>query len=251
MTSSQEFDFVILGAGSAGCVLANRLSECGQFSVHVIEAGPSDLRPLIHIPAGVYHVFKDPAINWNYLSEPEPGCQHRKIDLPRGKVMGGSSSINSMVYMRGHPLDYDRWASEYGLSDWTYSRCLAYFKRCESSDRGADTWRGDSGPLGVTRGKLQNPLLDTFLEAGRQSGQGVSEDLNGYQPEGLARLDSTVKNGRRCSAAVAHLRQHCAAPMSVWPPGRWSDVSLFKATRLRAWKWNVAESLRKYTQIGL
>ena len=186
--------------------MANRLSECGDHSVLVLEAGPMDYKLLVHIPAGVYNVYKDPSINWNYNSEPEPECDDRQIDLPRGKIIGGSSSINSMVYMRGHPLDYDRWAEAHDLPDWSYAQCLPYFKRCESSDRGANDWRGGNGPLGVTKGKLENPLYDALLEAGEQSGQGTSEDLNGYKPEGIARLDSTTKNGLRSSAATAHLR---------------------------------------------
>ena len=211
-TQTKEYDFIILGAGSAGCVMANRLSEDGKYSVLVLEAGPMDHKLLVHIPAGVYNVYKDPSINWNYFSEPEPDCDNRLIDLPRGKIIGGSSSINSMVYMRGHPLDYDRWAEEHDLPNWTYAQCLPYFKRCESSDRGADDWRGDRGPLGVTKGKLQNPLYDALMEAGEQSGQGTSEDLNGYKPEGIARLDSTTKNGLRCSAATAHLRPALKRP---------------------------------------
>jgi len=206
LNNSKEYDYIIIGAGSAGCVLANRLSEDGKHSILIVEAGPMDSKLLIHVPAGVYSVHKDPSINWNYLTEAEAELEAREVDLPRGKVLGGSSSINSMVYMRGHPLDYDRWASESGLDRWDYSQCLPYFKKCESSDRGENDWRGGSGPLGVSRAKLENPLFDAFLEAGAQSGQGNSDDLNGYKPEGLARLDSTTRNGRRCSAAVAHLK---------------------------------------------
>ena len=201
-----EYDYIIIGAGSAGCVLANRLTEGSRNKVLILEAGPMDHKLMVHIPAGVYHAYKDPSINWNYTSEPEPECDDRRIELPRGKVIGGSSSINSMVYMRGHPMDYDRWAKDFGLPDWSYDRCLPYFKRCESSDRGENAWRGSSGPLGVTRGTLQNPLFDALHEAGGQSGQGTSDDLNGYKPEGIARLDSTTRYGRRCSAAVAHLK---------------------------------------------
>ena len=201
-----EYDYIILGAGSAGCVLSNRLSEDPGKKVLLLEAGPMDHKLLIHIPAGVYHVYKDPSINWNYQSEVEAECDHRQIELPRGKVIGGSSSINAMVYMRGHPMDYDRWSRDFHLPDWMFTECLPYFKRSESSDRGASEWRGGDGPLGVTQGQLQNPLFDALLEAGEQSGQGTSDDLNGFKPEGVARLDSTVKNGRRSSAAVAYLR---------------------------------------------
>ncbi|MGI9310400.1 MAG: GMC family oxidoreductase N-terminal domain-containing protein, partial [bacterium] len=192
----QAWDYIILGAGSAGCVLANRLSESGADSVLLLEAGPMDRKLLIHIPAGVYSVYKDPSINWNYAAEAEAGCDGRRIELPRGKVVGGSSSINAMVYMRGHPLDYDRWAAQFNLPRWRYRDCLPYFKRCESSDRGENDWRGGAGPLGVTRGALDNPLFDALMEAGAQSGQGNSDDLNGYKPEGIARLDRTVQNGR-------------------------------------------------------
>ena len=212
MSNKQEYDYIIVGAGSAGCVLANRLSEDSNHSVLILEAGPMDNKLLIHVPAGVYSVYKDRSINWNYESESEPSLDQRNVELPRGKVLGGSSSINSMVYMRGHPTDYDRWASEFGLEKWSYSQCLPYFKKCESSDRGEDEWRGANGPLGVSQAKLENPLFDAFLEAGTQSGQGRSDDLNGYKPEGLARLDSTTKNGRRCSAAVAHLKPALSRP---------------------------------------
>ena len=209
---NREYDYIILGAGSAGCVLANRLSESGEHSVLIVEAGPVDRKLLIHIPAGVYSVYKDPSINWNYTSEAEPDLQQRNIDLPRGKVLGGSSSINSMVYMRGHPKDYDRWNDELGLKGWSYADCLPYFKRGETSERGENEWRGGSGPLGVSRAKLENPLFDAFLAAGKSSGQGHSEDLNAYKPEGLARFDSTTRDGRRCSAAVAHLKPSLSRP---------------------------------------
>jgi choline dehydrogenase len=207
-----EYDYIILGAGSAGCVLANRLSESGEFSVLVIEAGPMDNKLMIHIPAGVHSVYKDPSINWNYHSEQEPDLAQRQIELPRGKVLGGSSSINSMVYMRGHPKDYDRWNDDLGLKGWSYADCLPYFRAGETSARGESAWRGGNGPLGVSRAKLENPLFDAFLEAGVSSGQGHSDDLNGFQPEGVARLDSTTRDGRRCSAAVAHLKPALTRP---------------------------------------
>ncbi|MFP6745259.1 MAG: choline dehydrogenase [Alphaproteobacteria bacterium] len=209
---SETVDYVIVGAGSAGCVLANRLSEGGEASVLVLEAGPMDRDLFIHIPAGVYRVHRDPAINWNYESEPEPALNGRVVGLPRGKVVGGSSAINSMVYMRGHPYDYDRWAADFNLPRWTYAQCLPYFKRCETSDRGASDWRGGDGPLGVSQAGLENPLFDAFLEAGEQSGQGRTDDPNGYRPEGLARYDSTKWNGSRCTAATAHLKPALGRP---------------------------------------
>jgi choline dehydrogenase len=208
----REYDYLILGAGSAGCVLANRLSESGEHRVLVIEAGPMDDKLLIHIPAGVHSIYKDRSINWNYETEAEPDLRQRRVELPRGRVLGGSSSINAMVYMRGHPLDYDRWNDELGLDGWSYADCLPYFRAGETSERGENEWRGGSGPLGVARAKLQNPLFDAFLQAGESSGQGLSQDLNGFQPEGVARLDSTIRGGRRCSAAVAHLKPALSRP---------------------------------------
>ena len=203
---STTYDYVIIGAGSAGCILANELSKCGQNTVLLLEAGGWDMNPLIHIPAGVYSVFKDESINWNYKSEPEPHAGGRCIELPRGKVIGGSSAINAMVYMRGIPQDYDRWSNEHNLSEWTYADCLPYFKKCETSDRGSSDYRGGTGRLQVTKGNMQNPLYEAFLEAGETSGQGTSDDLNGHKPEGLARLDRTASpDGRRCSSADAHL----------------------------------------------
>jgi len=209
---NNEYDYIILGAGSAGCVLANHLSESGEYSVLIVEAGPMDKKLLIHIPAGVHSVYKDPSINWNYESEVEAELEQRKIELPRGKVVGGSSSINAMVYMRGHPKDYDRWNDKLGLKGWSYADCLPYFRSGETSERGENEWRGGSGPLGVAKAKLVNPIFDAFLTAGETSGQGRSDDLNGYQPEGLARLDATIRDGKRCSAAVAHLKPALSRP---------------------------------------
>ncbi|MEJ6708022.1 MAG: choline dehydrogenase [Amylibacter sp.] len=202
----KTFDTIIIGAGSAGCVLANRLGSDTSRSILIIESGPPDRDLMIHIPAGVYRAWQDPKINWNYQTQADQKIHNRNIFMPLGKVLGGSSSINSMVYMRGHPLDYDAWASDHDLPDWSYAHCLPYFKAGETSDRGADDYRGGSGPLGVSKGTYDNPLFDAFIAAGEQAGQGQTQDPNGFNPEGVARLDATRKKGARCSAAVAHLR---------------------------------------------
>ncbi|WGI20579.1 choline dehydrogenase [Amylibacter sp. IMCC11727] len=201
-----SFDTIIIGAGSAGCVLANKLGADRTRSILVIEAGPVDRSLYIHIPAGVYRAWKDPKYNWDYTAAPQNNLHKTNIEIPRGRVLGGSSSINSMVYMRGHPLDYDAWATDHNLPDWSYANCLSYFKAGETSDRGGDEYRGDNGPLGVSKGQYDNPLFDAFIASGEQAGQGRTDDPNGFNPEGVCRLDATRRNGRRCSAAVAHLR---------------------------------------------
>ena len=203
---ARGFDYVIIGAGSAGCTLANRLGEDSGKSILLLEAGPMDRNLLIHVPAGVYNVWRNPKLNWNHGTVPEPGYAGRELFTPRGRVVGGSSSINSMVYMRGHPLDFDGWAAREGMAHWAFEHCLPYFKAGEDFAGGASEWRGAGGPLGTMRSDFENPLFDAFIEAGGQAGQGNTEDPNGWQPEGVCRLDATKRHGRRCSAAVAHLR---------------------------------------------
>jgi len=200
----KSFDYVIIGGGSAGCVLANRLSANSQQRVLLLEAGPRDGGLMMRMPAGVYKQYLDPRTNWSYESQPERNMNDRRIPVPRGRVLGGSSSINSMVYLRGHPKDFDRWASG-GLPEWDYAHCLPYFRRAETSDRGASYYRGGSGPLSTEKGRLQSPIFDAFLESAAEAGHVISDDLNGAQPEGFARLDSTKRRGERCSAAVGYL----------------------------------------------
>ena len=200
-----EFDYVVVGAGSAGCVVANRLSEDARSSVLVIEYGGSDRSLIVQMPAALSIPLNKKKFNWGYRSEPEPHLGGRRIACPRGKALGGSSSINGLVYVRGHPLDFDRWESE-GADGWAYRKILPYFRRAESFARGGDSYRGGDGPLATRSGSWRNPLYAAFVEAGRQAGYPVSADLNGEYPEGFGRLDMTVKNGVRWSAANAYLR---------------------------------------------
>ena len=203
-----QADYVIVGAGSAGCAMAYRLSEAGK-SVIVIEYGGTDAGPLIQMPAALSYPMNMPLYDWGYLSEPEPHLGGRRMATPRGKVIGGSSSINGMIYVRGHAKDYDYWA-ESGAEGWNYASVLPYFKRMEQwhdGGHGGDaSWRGKSGPLHVSRGPRNNPLTRAFVDAGRQAGYPVTGDYNGQQQEGFGPFDATIWKGRRWSAANAYLR---------------------------------------------
>jgi len=204
MSAELSYDYVIVGAGSAGCVLANRLSESGA-SVLLLEAGPRDRGWKIHMPAALTYNLRDAKYNWTYETEPQPHMDGRRMYWPRGRVLGGSSSLNAMVYVRGHALDYDRWAGN-GLPGWSYAHVLPYFKRAETCERGGDDYRGNSGPLHVSRGSMSNPLFAAFIEAGQQAGYPFTADMNGFQQEGFGPMDMTVHRGRRWSAAAAYLR---------------------------------------------
>ncbi len=201
----READFVIVGSGSAGSAMAYRLSEDGKHSVIVIEYGGSDAGPFIQMPSALSYPMNMARYDWGFGTEPEPGLGGRRLVTPRGKVVGGSSSINGMVFVRGHARDFDFWEDS-GAAGWGYRHVLPYFKRMESAEAGDGDWRGKSGPLHVSHAKMKNPLYHAFIEAGRQAGYGVTDDYNGQRQEGFAAFDQTIWKGERFSAAKAYLR---------------------------------------------
>ncbi len=206
-----EADFVIVGAGSAGSALAFRLSEAGA-SVIVIEHGGTDAGPFIQMPGALSFPMSMARYDWGFASEPEPGLGGRRMPVPRGKVIGGSSSINGMVYVRGHARDFDHWA-EAGATGWAYADVLPYYKRMECwHGTGDRQWRGTDGPLHVTRGTRENPLFHAFVEAGREAGYGLTEDYNGHRQEGFGAMEATIWRGRRWSAANAYLKPALRRP---------------------------------------
>ncbi len=206
MSITSHYDYIIVGAGSAGCVLANRLTEDANVSVLLLENGGSDRSIFIQMPTALSIPMNTEKFAWQFETEPEPFLDNRRMHCPRGKVLGGSSSINGMVYVRGHARDFDEWQS-HGAEGWDYSRCLPYFQKAETWAFGGDDYRGDSGPLGVNNGnRMKNPLYQAFIDAGVQAGYFGTDDYNGRQQEGFGPMHMTVKNGRRWSTANAYLR---------------------------------------------
>jgi len=242
----EEFDYVIIGAGSAGCVLADRLSEDGRHSVLLLEFGGSDRSIYIQMPTALSIPMNMPKYNWGFQSEPEPHLGGRVIQTNRGKVLGGSSSINGMVYVRGNPMDFERWRDE-GATGWSYSEVLPYFRRAERRGEGGTEYRGDSGKLQTSYGTLENPLHAAWLKAGEQAGYLRTDDVNGGQQEGFGRLDMTVGNGRRCSTANAYLRPAMRRPnLAVRPHAMVARIE-FDGTRATGARYRLGADERSVT----
>ncbi|HEY7243094.1 MAG TPA: choline dehydrogenase [Xanthobacteraceae bacterium] len=204
--SADTFDYIVVGAGSAGCVLADRLTASGRYRVLLLEAGGNDRNVWIHIPLGYGKLFSNPKVNWLYTTEPEPELNNRRIIQPRGKVLGGSSSINGLLYIRGQHEDFDHWR-QLGNPGWSFDDVLPYFRRCEDQERGADALHGTGGPLAVSDVCEPHPLCEAFIEAAQQAGLPRNDDFNGPAQEGAGYFQLTARKGRRCSTAVGYLRR--------------------------------------------
>ena len=238
-----EFDYVIVGAGSAGCVLANRLSADGKHSVLLLEAGPNDTNLWIHVPLGYGKLFKDKTVNWMYQTEPEPGLDGRTVFQPRGKVLGGSSSINGLLYVRGQHEDYDRWRQR-GNAGWGYDDVLPYFRKAENQQRGADKYHGAGGPLPVSDWRHADPLSEAFVVAAAETGIPTNPDFNGASQEGAGFFQTTTQRGRRASTAWSYLRPARSRSNLQVETSALAQRILFEGRRARAVEYRQGGALR-------
>jgi choline dehydrogenase len=244
---SAQYDFIIVGGGSAGSALANRLSADPANRVLVLEAGRSDYPwdVFIHMPAALTYPIGNKLYDWKYESEPEPFMGGRKVYHARGKVLGGSSSINGMIFQRGNPLDYERWAADPGMETWDYAHCLPYFKKMETCLAGGGKWRGHEGPLVLERGPATSPLFRAFFEAVQQAGYQLTDDVNGYRQEGFAPFDRNVHRGRRLSAARAYLHPVMSRPNLTVETRAFVTRVLFEGNRATGVEYRSAKQLRR------
>jgi len=238
-----EFDYVVVGAGSAGCVLANRLSANGRHSVLLLEAGPKDSNIWIHVPLGYGKLFKEKSVNWMYQTEPEPGLHGRQVFQPRGKVLGGSSSINGLLYVRGQHEDYDRWRQR-GNVGWGYDDVLPYFKKAENQQRGADDYHGAGGPLSVSDWRHEDPLSEAFVKAAVETGIPFNPDFNGKTQEGAGFFQTTTQRGRRASSAYSYLRPAMSRGNLHVETSALAQRILFEGRRARAVEYRQNGNLR-------
>jgi choline dehydrogenase len=238
-----EFDYVIVGAGSAGCVLANRLSADGRNSVLLLEAGPKDTNLWIHVPLGYGKLFKEKTVNWMYQTEPEPGLDGRTVFQPRGKVLGGSSSINGLLYVRGQHEDYDRWRQR-GNAGWGYDDVLPYFRKAENQQRGADKYHGAGGPLPVSDWRHADPLSEAFVVAAAETGIPTNPDFNGASQEGAGFFQTTTQRGRRASTAYSYLRPAKSRSNLRVETSALAQRILFEGRRARAVEYRQGNALR-------
>src|ERR1700691_4186626 len=242
-TDTSEFDYIVVGAGSAGCVLANRLSADGKNSVLLLEAGPEDTNIWIHVPLGYGMLFKEKTVNWMYQTEPEPGLDGRSVFQPRGKVLGGSSSINGLLYVRGQHEDYDRWRQR-GNAGWGYDDVLPYFKKAENQQRGADQYHGSGGPLPFSDWRHADPLSEAFVVAAAQTGIPTNPDFNGASQEGAGFFQTTTQRGRRASTAYSYLRPAKGRSNLQVETLALAQRILFEGRRARAVEYRQSGTLR-------
>jgi len=241
--AADSFDYIVVGAGSAGCVLAHRLTQSGRYRVLLLEAGGHDRNPWIHIPLGYGKLFTNPKVNWLYESEPEPELNNRRIIQPRGKVLGGSSSINGLLYVRGQREDFDHWR-QLGNAGWSFEDVLPYFRRSENQERGADGLHGAGGPLHVSDVSEPHPLCEAFIEASVEAGFPRNDDFNGPDQEGAGYFQLTARNGRRCSTATGFLKQARQHPNLKIESGALTTRVLFDGHRAKGVEYRIGSETR-------